>query len=85
MKTGIILVELLKEYSSMMNKRFNSCLKPFFKIQLWKYLGHLKYDINISQIISQWIKITPAHGKVMQAQITHVSHLNCLNMHTRDP
>ena len=48
MKTGIILVELLKEYSSMMNKRFNSCLKPFFKIQLWKYLGHLKYDINIS-------------------------------------
>ena len=48
MKTGIISVELLKEYSSMMNERFNSCLKPLFKIQFWQYLGHLKYDINIS-------------------------------------
>ena len=43
MKTGIILVEFLKEYSSIMNKRFNSFLKPFFKIQFWKYFGHLKY------------------------------------------
>ena len=54
-----------------MNKRFNSFLKPFFMIQFWKYFGHLKYDINISQIISQWIKITSAHDKV-----THRLHMS---------
>ena len=48
MKTGITLVELLKEYSSIMNERFNSFLKPFLKIQFWKYFSHLKYDVNIS-------------------------------------
>lgn len=85
MKTDIILVELLKKYSSIMNKRFNSFLKPFFKIQFWKYFGHLKYDINISQIISQWIKITSAHDKVTQAQITYVNYFNCHNIHTLDP